>query len=435
MKKLIAILLTLVMLLSLVACGAKEEAAAPAPGTDTKTEAPKEEAPSGEKKKLVVWLPPLTDGEAFDLEFWKEQFKPWEAENNCEVDLTMVPWGSFEEKFLTGFSSGDGPDIGYMYNEMLYDYIDLGQLEALDGYLTDADKEEYILLGLGQINGQQFTLPFFPGGARVLYYNQDILDAAGVESVPTTWQEFIDACLKIKEACPDVHPYGQYWGGDGIGELNAAFYPFMWAAGGTLMDLDGTVTLLDNDGALAATQLIYDLMHTYKVMPEDCVGWDEATTVQLMQDGDIAFAFYPADNHERFNDCGQNIKFSYGLGQTDPNAWVAWTAADSLVMNAASTEKELAWSLMKYMTSPAVMEAAHVTLCNGPTLTKSEVSKLTPELIDLYQYGDHMKALPVAKNANAIMANLKSNLQLMLLGDLTPEEALQNTVDYSQTLN
>lgn len=445
MKKLIALLLALVMLLSLVACGTKEEAADPAPETDTKTEAPKEEtpkeeaskeeAPSGEKKKLVVWLPPMTDGETFDQEFWQEKFVPWEEENNCEIDLTMVPWGNFEEKFLTGFSSGDGPDVGYMYNEMMYDYIDMGQLEPLDSYLTDADKEEYTLLNLGQINGQQYTMPIFPGGMRTLYYNQDILDAAGVEKVPTIWQEFVDACLLIKEACPDVYPMVADWGGDGIGNLNNTFYPFMWAAGGELMELDGTVTLMDTEGPLQAAQFIYDLMYTYEVLPEECVGWAEPDAVQLMQDGEAAFMIYQADLYDRFADCGHNIKFTVGLGATDPDQWVAWSAADALVMNAASEEKELAWSLMKYMTSPAVMEDVHVKLCGGPTLTKSEKNLMSPELIELYSYTDHVKALPVAKNANAVMANLKSNLQLMLLGDLTPEEALQNTVDYSQTLN
>lgn len=441
MKKLLAIFLALVMLLCVSACSTQQQDVAPAtdasaPASTTESTPSTESSSTGEAKTLRLWMPPQAAKESLDLEFWNDVLTDWEKENNCTVDVTIVPWGSYEEKYLSGFTSGDGPDVGYMYNEMLYDYIDLGLIEPLDSYLTDADKDEYLMLSLGQINGQQYTMPFSPGYARVLFYNQDILDKAGVTAVPTTWQEFIDACLQIKEACPDVIPYGQNWGGDGIGDLNASFYPFMWSAGGSLMELDGTVTLLDNDGALQAAQLIYDLMYTYEVLPAETIGWAEDDSVQLMQNGEIAFLFASAESGEaRFGDCGQDIRFSYGLGQTDPDAWATWSCADALVMNASSSDKALAWSLIKYITSPVVMERAHNELFMGTALTKSETNLLSDELVELYTHTDHLHALPVARNSNAVMASLKSNLQLMLLGELTPQQALENTVEYSRTLS
>ena len=52
MKKLIVMLLALAMVLSMVACGAKEEAPA-AKEEETKTEAPKEEAKEEERRKKL----------------------------------------------------------------------------------------------------------------------------------------------------------------------------------------------------------------------------------------------------------------------------------------------------------------------------------------------------------------------------------------------
>ena len=59
MKKLIALLLALVMVVGLVACGAKEEAAAPAAteAAPAATEAAKEEAPAEESQLIGVAMP------------------------------------------------------------------------------------------------------------------------------------------------------------------------------------------------------------------------------------------------------------------------------------------------------------------------------------------------------------------------------------------
>lgn len=426
MKKAAAILLSLLMVLSMTACSRS--------ASGTPAGSPADPQKNASAAELVVWLPPQTEGETFDQQFWGDIFKPWEEANNCRIDLTIVPWDSYVEKYLTAFSSGEGPDVGYMYNEMLYDYVDLGLITDLDAFLTDADREEYLHLNLGQINGKQYTMPLFPAGARVLYYNQDILTAAGV-SVPATWDEFVSACLKIKETVPDVIPFAQAWAGDGFGLLNQNFYPFMWSAGGELMDLDGTVTLTKNDGALKAAQFIYDLMYTHKVMPEDCIGWSEADTLQMLTDGEIAFMIYAVDSADTLSESSADIQFTGGLGESSGSEWMSWIAADALVMNEASQQKELAWNLIKYMTSPEVMEQVHKTLANAPTLTKSETPAMSAEAAAIYEQAEHFRALPVAKNANAVMSNLKSNLQLMLLGDLTPKEAIQNTVDYSATLN
>ena len=68
MKKLIALLLALVMMIGMVACGAKEEAAAPAAteAAPAATEAVGEAAAEAEEVTLTYWLPcnDLEDGAA-----------------------------------------------------------------------------------------------------------------------------------------------------------------------------------------------------------------------------------------------------------------------------------------------------------------------------------------------------------------------------------
>ena len=77
---------------------------------------------SGGKDKLTFWFPTFAsaDGEVTDEEFWNEKMDAFEEENNCEVNVEIIPWDNYEEKYLTGVNSNDGPDVGYLYMEMFY---------------------------------------------------------------------------------------------------------------------------------------------------------------------------------------------------------------------------------------------------------------------------------------------------------------------------
>ena len=139
-----------------------------------------------------------------------------------------------------------------MYLEMFNDFIEMGALEPLDAYITDADRENYLYLDKGFIKGKQYTMPFIVGNARILYFNMDILEQAGVTELPATWQDLVDVAVKIKEAgLPGVMPFAGEWADPAIGALNNLYYPYLWQAGGDIYNEDGTkVALMDNDAAV-----------------------------------------------------------------------------------------------------------------------------------------------------------------------------------------
>ena len=217
MKKLLSILLALVLATGLfAACSGSGSQAAGSTASGSGAAA----APDGKKTDLLLWLPPFAAGDdgALDKEFWTETLAPWAAENNVDLTIEITPWGNYEEKYLTGFSSGEGPDVGYMYLEMFNDFIEMGALEPLDAYITDADRENYLYLDKGFIKGKQYTMPFIVGNARILYFNMDILEQAGVTELPATWQDLVDVAVKIKEAgLPGVMPFAGEWADPAIG--------------------------------------------------------------------------------------------------------------------------------------------------------------------------------------------------------------------------
>ncbi len=418
MKKIIATLLCVSILASTVvfANGTSESA-------DTKTV---------EKTDMLLWLPPFASSKsALDETFWSETLQPWADENNVNLSIEITPWGGYEEKYLTGFASGEGPDVGYMYMQMFYDYIQMGALEDLDKYFSQAEKDEYYYYAQGNMMGGQYCLPFIVGNARVLYANQDILDQAGVTQLPETWDEFIDVCLQIKENVPGVMPLAQSWADPSIGLLDDNFFPYFWQAGGQIYNDEGTqLALTETDAAYKAANFLHDLRFKYDIVDEAQLGMTNAT--DEFKQGKVAFVCLGANKAKGWTEAGINWTFIPSLKETTKGIWVA---SDSLIMNSACENKDLAASLMKEITSADVMAKFHTDIAQFTPISKSEPYNDNPAFKEMYETEtQYFHTLPVAKASATIFDNLCKNLQLMMMGEISPEEAIDRTMDYSKNV-
>ena len=420
MKKIISLLLAAVMVVGmLAACGNQNDDGG---RTDGKT-------------SMLLWLPPFAAGDdgALDHEFWAKTLEPWATENNVNLTIEITPWGNYEEKYLTGFSSGEGPDVGYMYLEMFNDFIEMGALEPLDSYITDADRENYLYLDQGFVKGKQYTMPFVVGNARIPFFNMDILAQAGVTELPTTWQDLVDVCLKVKEAnLPGVMPIAAEWADPAIGALNNLYYPYLWQAGGELYNEDGTeIALLDNDAAVKAAQFLYDMKFKYEILPDESMSLVGTEVRNQFIAGNVAVASMDAKSGKVLTDAGVNWDF---VASFEDETRATWSAADALIMNSACKNKDLAASLIKYITSAPVMEQFHSEISAFPPLTKDAKYLDDERFKPIYEDTEALHTLYVADGAFKVGDALYKNLQLMMLGDLTPEEAIQKTVDYAESL-
>lgn len=387
---------------------------------------------SSSSNELNVWLPTFagTDSEFTDEEFWTEELKQFEEDNNCKINLTIVPWDSYEEKYLTGINSQDGPDIGYMYMEMYYDYIKMGALEPLEAYFSEDEANNYLYYDAGKFFDKQYALPIVVGNPRILVANMDILNAAGIEAIPTNWDELVQACQTLKEYDADIYPFVQDWGNTHFGSLNEIYWPFFWSAGGEIVDSEGNLTI-DSEAGLKATQFVYDLKNQYNILTDAATSIDD--THALMKEGKAAMAFIASANATDYNDAGFKWDYLPYLNGPDGEGYT-FVAADSLVLLSSCENKELAATCMKYITSPDVMEKFHSKVYGAPSISADE------EYMDLEIYKNmytdetqHFKNLPVFEGATSFYDTLYKNLQSMMMGELSPEEVLKNTTDYYKT--
>lgn len=369
---------------------------------------------------LKLWLPPLGNDQGKEASTWDSILSGFEDSHNVDVQVTVIPWENYEEKYLTGVASGQGPDVGYMYNEMMGDYINKGAIVPFDDYLKEDAAANLLYLKQGQVDGKQYALPFVVGGARVVYANQAILDAAGVTSLPKTWKEFQDAAAKVTASgkTATVQP----WGAPDRGMLNSTFFPALWQAGGSLFTADGKKTAFDSPEGLKAATFINDLIKS-GAMPAEVTGLNLDDAKQQFYAGKVAFLAESESLLPAIKEAGIDAKIVYSLKDKQQGTFVA---SDSLVLLKTCKDKQLCTDLVTYLEAGEQMSQLH-KFADYPPIGKDEQADPNSPFTDLYSnQTDILNPLPVVAGQTAVLNVLYSNLQQMVLGQKTPAQALKD---------
>lgn len=238
MKKIIAMLLALTMVLALAACGgssapAATQAPAAAPAA---TEAPAAPAADGEQVSVNMIAAQYGNETAA---WWADFVTKFEAANP-DIDLTVdvVSWNDIYTVVNTRIANGEAPDL--LNIDGFADYYADGLLLPAKDWCSETTYAKFYesFLAQSEVDGTVWAVPDL-ASARALYYNKDILDAAGV-AVPTTWEELKAACETIKASNPDAYPWGVDMTTD---EGQACFAYYIWNNGGDFTDAEGNWTL------------------------------------------------------------------------------------------------------------------------------------------------------------------------------------------------
>lgn len=446
MKKTLALLLALLMVLSLAACAASQPAAPTEETTPTPTEestaAPAETAePEAdplpyEGVSLNFWFPPYSD---HDQAYWDARLEKFTAETGATVTTTIVPWGDMSAKYLAGFMSGDGPDVFYMHQGLTYDMVDVGALLDLNQYFTADELADRLYWSSGNVLGGQYEAPYCVDfGFRGMIYNMDLLKAAGVEDVPSTWDEFIDAAVKIKDASVCEYPV-VYTMGEESNAVMDSFMPLVWNAGGDIVTADGTKAIIGEEPGQRAIQFLYDLVYTYGVLSTDCTSIDANYATELFAQGKVAMM--PVKGAVLYNHDDMDFEYKVTLGITDGDKDLyCFYPMDYMSVNANSKNVDAAVTLLKWITSAESNAAFRADL--NPTQINLLASE--PEMVYEQEWAaENMPLLaksgrnvPISKGTSSQNQVVFTNLQLLILGELSPEEcaaAMQSGVEATLT--
>lgn len=289
MKKLLSIMLTIIMLMS-VMVGCNTADAEPEGVTVTKGESDSNEEtsadkvePEGMEGEITFWHS-FTQGQRLEV-IQKAADEFMLANPKVKINIETYSWGDFYTKWTTGIASGNVPDMSTGLPGHVVEMIDAEALLPVND-LIDAigrDKFSEATLGEGTIDGNNYSVPLY-SHAQVMWYRKDLLDAAGLE-VPKTWDEFYDAAVALTN--DDVYGIAVPTGsGDLMGTRYLNFY--IRSGGGSLLTDDLKADLTSD---LAIEGINYWTKLYNEVSPKDSVNYKVLDQANLFYQGKMAFDF------------------------------------------------------------------------------------------------------------------------------------------------
>ena len=242
--------------------------------------------------------------------WWKQFEADFEAAHeNIDLVVDVVSWNDIYTKVNTRIGNDDAPDI--LNIDVFADYQSEGLLLPAQDYISEETYAKFYESFLEQsvVDGTVWAVPDL-ASARAMYYNKDILDAAGV-AVPTTWDELIAACEAIKAYDDSIYPWGVDMTTD---EGQACFAYYAWNNGGGFTDADGNWALNSAENVEAVEFIV-------SMIKEGLTNTDPTTETrydlqEMFASGKVAMMIGP---NQISKYCEQNGGINYGVASLPTN--------------------------------------------------------------------------------------------------------------------
>ncbi len=340
------------------AAGAATPTAGPAPARTAKGGLRK--SASGYKGTLNLWVLGYTAGNAFANPF-DNAIVQFQADNP-EIKVEIIGYPPTDEgftKLTTALQSGQGVDLLRLPSDRLPGYVKDDLVEAIDTYLTDADKADILpnVLDVTRIKDKKasaWPLWVVPMG---IYVNKTVFAEAKVELPPKnwTWDQFVDAAKKttFKNAKGE-----QVYGWSGFVDAGVVNTWALW------MNEDASVRPLTADGkfgfdnpkAVAGLERFISLALTHKVTPPDFGSQKDADIKGAFQNGQLAMTVDATGPAAQFKGAKVDFEIYPHPTMNGNKLTVGAVGLIAVAKTKDETKRKAAMDLGRYLTSSEVQE-------------------------------------------------------------------------------
>jgi multiple sugar transport system substrate-binding protein len=263
---------------------------------------------------------------------------------DIDFKRSVIPQGEFKSKLIQATATKTIPDL------ILLDNPD-NQALAAQGTVADiTDKVKawpYKYFpgpwSSTLYNGRNYGLPMFSNTLGV-WYNRTLLQKAGLDSLPVTWDEFRAAAKKltgngIYGLCLSAAP-------NEVGTFT--LLPFLWSAGTDLNQLS-------SPAALKALSYIHDLVLTDKSVSRSIVNWGPSDLTNAWTAGRAAMMINGSWEIPNIRSAKLNYKWVVGPLPKDLES-VSILGGENLALGNGNNIEE-AWKFVEWLNEPARAKA------------------------------------------------------------------------------
>lgn len=236
---------------------------------------------SGSDGKTIKFVAAIYDDNT--KPYWDALIKDFESKNSgYKVNLEMVDWTQMDAKVKTYVQTKQVPDV-LNYNAFS-DFARDGLIYKASEVLSPTTLSDFTptFVEQAKYKGEQYGLPFI-SSARLLFYNKDLFEKAGIDKPPNTWAE-------VKEYAEKTNKGGTIGYGLPLGpeEAQAEFYSWAMNNGGGWVDSSGKWAI--NQKANIDTLTFLKDLNKSKLTQPNPESTDRKTVFNQFAQGKIAMA-------------------------------------------------------------------------------------------------------------------------------------------------
>lgn len=441
MKKLLSLLLVLTMVITMtIGCSSKKNEEETPVSENTETVAPTEAAE-----------PTETTGEPITLQFQyiggtvpaqdqviTDAISAFEEANpNITVEPIYIDWANGHSQFYNSVMAGTEPDIAMLGGTWCVEFMEMGTFAPITDYVSQDLINTFIPAGFDIMTGGDGTVYGLPwdGCTWGLVYRTDLFEQAGIEKVPETWDELLEAGAKMKainKSLLTVSCSGS--------EVDDYYLPFLWQAGGEVCTRDANgkwVSAMDSEESLAAAKFYLKLVQE-GYMPKEITGMDAESVLNSFVAGDTAMMIAGMWNIANLKGMAEmDGKWSTAQCWAGPAGNAVLSYPNTVHISANSKNKEAAGKFLQFFYDKGYYD--QYTITSGVFSFTKDFSKsdyaqdelLAPFIADA-EYGRNRPAYSKYEEFRTMYFN--PGVQSMVAGDITPEQFCKQMAEDFATL-
>lgn len=432
MKRLLAMLLAVVMVLGLAACGNTPAQNAPADDAQDNSEPA---APASVTLNVVTSY----GGDDGNRKNFEAAVASYEAETGNKVnDGSATSNEEWKAKVLTDFETGSEPDVLFFFtNADAEPIISAGKVVSIDEiraeYPDYASNMRSSMMAVAA-DGKQYSVPS-SGFWENMFVNKTVLDACGIE-VPGpdyTWDQFLADCQTIKDegytpiACSLVE-VPHYW------------FEFAVMNNGTVENQLDVPAVVDDEAGQKWVAALNDIKDLYErgYFPSNTLTASDAETVEMFNQGEAAFLIdgswkvgYFTENAEDLGDFA--VSYVPAKGERSASEAIGGISMGYFITRKAwddPAKREAAVQFVSHLTSDEVLSTFVTTevtaLVNGAK--PAGLNELQQSAADANASITAVVGAVQDTITGEAKTDLFGNIQNVVTGKMTAEDAVASAI-------
>jgi len=354
---------------------------------------------------------------------------------DIEVEANYVSYDSLHSKLVTSISGFNPAYDVVLVDDIWYpQFAKAGWLLDVTDRITPEMKSDIYPAAwpIVTYNDRQYGLPYLLD-QMYFFYNEELLNKAGLTAPPSTWEELVDQAKVMKEKglveYPIVWPWGQ------IEALICTWVPLLYGNDGIFFTEGGKPAFNSSEGIEALTWMV-DTLKSGLSNPAS-ITYNEEDVRNTFSQGKAAFCINWIYMYNMTNDPAE----SNVVGKTRISLIPAFEGAKArsasingsmgFAVTARSKYKEEAWELVKYLVSRDVQKkySDHITpiwqsLAKDPELIADQPVTL-PAFAEQFPYSHVRPKVPEYLEISQIV---QLAIHQALAGTKSPAQALNDAV-------